>query len=103
MIRRPPRSTLFPYTTLFRSIRLGRKVEAYDLAWFEEPVVPEDVAGYCRVKATLRIPISGGETEYARWGFRELCARRAVGLLQPDICGWRRANEASRTAALASA
>src|SRR2546427_2382344 len=24
MIRRPPRSTLFPYTTLFRSIRLRR-------------------------------------------------------------------------------
>src|SRR2546423_4984859 len=24
MIRRPPRSTLFPYTTLFRSTRLGR-------------------------------------------------------------------------------
>src|SRR3712207_7647304 len=28
MIRRPPRSTLFPYTTLFRSaVRVGRKVE----------------------------------------------------------------------------
>src|SRR3712207_8074684 len=25
MIRRPPRSTLFPYTTLFRSIRRGEK------------------------------------------------------------------------------
>src|SRR2546430_13444513 len=24
MIRPPPRSTLFPYTTLFRSLRLGR-------------------------------------------------------------------------------
>src|SRR5258708_16338722 len=24
MIRRPPRSTLFPYTTLFRSLQLGR-------------------------------------------------------------------------------
>src|SRR3712207_8471462 len=24
MIRRPPRSTLFPYTTLFRSRRIGR-------------------------------------------------------------------------------
>src|SRR5256885_10999674 len=24
MIRRPPRSTLFPYTTLFRSVRRGR-------------------------------------------------------------------------------
>src|SRR3712207_8699471 len=25
MIRRPPRSTLFPYTTLFRSLRRGRE------------------------------------------------------------------------------
>src|SRR5690242_20947445 len=24
MIRRPPRSTLFPYTTLFRSVKVGR-------------------------------------------------------------------------------
>src|SRR3712207_8373870 len=29
MIRRPPRSTLFPYTTLFRS-ELGRLVERYN-------------------------------------------------------------------------
>src|SRR2546426_1720839 len=28
MIRRPPRSTLFPYTTLFRSQHEGRGVEA---------------------------------------------------------------------------
>src|SRR2546422_1534664 len=27
MIRRPPRSTLFPYTTLFRSLRLERQAE----------------------------------------------------------------------------
>src|SRR5260221_8693519 len=26
MIRRPPRSTLFPYTTLFRSLRTGRRL-----------------------------------------------------------------------------
>src|SRR2546425_4642303 len=28
MIRRPPRSTLFPYTTLFRSVALGIVAEA---------------------------------------------------------------------------
>src|SRR5260370_4640739 len=28
MIRRPPRSTLFPYTTLFRSIALRRSIPA---------------------------------------------------------------------------
>src|SRR2546427_9195978 len=29
MIRRPPRSTLFPYTTLFRSIRAGWLADAF--------------------------------------------------------------------------
>src|SRR5258706_4755542 len=29
MIRRPPRSTLFPYTTLFRSPRLGAKMSCH--------------------------------------------------------------------------
>src|SRR5258708_18943045 len=28
MIRRPPRSTLFPYTTLFRSLRSGARLGA---------------------------------------------------------------------------
>src|SRR5258708_18571048 len=31
MIRRPPRSTLFPYTTLFRSVELSELVSRY---WF---------------------------------------------------------------------
>src|SRR2546430_3713276 len=32
MIRRPPRSTLFPYTTLFRSRRLAERIEKIRLA-----------------------------------------------------------------------
>src|SRR3712207_7043003 len=32
MIRRPPRSTLFPYTTLFRSAVLGRPIEAVEVS-----------------------------------------------------------------------
>src|SRR5258708_21571021 len=31
MIRRPPRSTLFPYTTLFRSLRIGRLIRMRDV------------------------------------------------------------------------
>src|SRR3989449_8151096 len=34
MIRRPPRSTLFPYTTLFRSSLLGRLAPFYPYAVF---------------------------------------------------------------------
>ena len=36
------------------AIRLGRKIEEYDIGWFEEPVPPEDLAGYRAVKAALR-------------------------------------------------
>src|SRR3712207_9003460 len=32
MIRRPPRSTLFPYTTLFRSLRHGAELFLYQAA-----------------------------------------------------------------------
>src|SRR3989454_12189774 len=35
MIRRPPRSTLFPYTTLFRST--GREGEVEDVAQLDQP------------------------------------------------------------------
>src|SRR5436853_1925515 len=35
MIRRPPRSTLFPYTTLFRSFSFG--VTAYELLTNQKP------------------------------------------------------------------
>src|SRR3712207_8224059 len=35
MIRRPPRSTLFPYTTLFRSRRRPRRGESVLYAWTE--------------------------------------------------------------------
>src|SRR2546430_9338864 len=30
MIRRPPRSTLFPYTTLFRSLQLAAELRGWD-------------------------------------------------------------------------
>src|SRR3712207_8166374 len=33
MIRRPPRSTLFPYTTLFRSVQMLERGEADLIGW----------------------------------------------------------------------
>src|SRR3712207_7189478 len=39
MIRRPPRSTLFPYTTLFRSVEQPLVGEARELARVERPGV----------------------------------------------------------------
>src|SRR5438309_7259438 len=42
MIRRPPRSTLFPYTTLFRSILIRELCALYDTVSRGEPaLLPE--------------------------------------------------------------
>src|SRR5437868_12962589 len=38
MIRRPPRSTLFPYTTLFRSLYAGARVCCYSAPRFGDAV-----------------------------------------------------------------
>src|SRR3712207_7653502 len=42
MIRRPPRSTLFPYTTLFRSIDRGRRRGGGDAAGGPRQDVPDE-------------------------------------------------------------
>jgi D-galactarolactone cycloisomerase len=68
------------------AIRLGRMIEALDIGWFEEPVPPEDLAGYRDVKAGVSIPIAGGECEFTRFGFRDLLVSRSVDIVQPDTC-----------------
>ncbi|MBI3988783.1 MAG: mandelate racemase/muconate lactonizing enzyme family protein [candidate division NC10 bacterium] len=84
------------------AIRLGRLIEPFDIYWFEEPVVPEDLDGYLQVKQALKIPIAGGEAEYTRYGFRELLSKRAVDIVQPDLCACGGFSEAMKIWTLAS-
>src|SRR2546421_12840096 len=44
MIRRPPRSTLFPYTTLFRSVVPLERLEEETLAWAHELLASSPLA-----------------------------------------------------------
>jgi len=69
-----------------QAIELGRRLAPFDIAWFEEPVSPEDIAGYCEVRERQPIPVAGGELAYTRFGFRDLLERRAADILQPDLC-----------------
>ncbi|HYZ53184.1 MAG TPA: mandelate racemase/muconate lactonizing enzyme family protein [Streptosporangiaceae bacterium] len=71
------------------AIRFGRAVADCDLWFFEEPVLPEDLAGYREVRAALDVPIAGGESEFTRWGFRDFLGQRPVDIVQPDAtaCG----------------
>lgn len=64
--------------------KVARGIEDCDITWFEEPVPPEDINGYKQVKKETEIPISGGEAEFTRYGFKCLIDERAVDILQPD-------------------
>src|SRR2546426_2155947 len=44
MIRRPPRSTLFPYTTLFRSVHADFQFGSYPWSRQAEDLMKEDLA-----------------------------------------------------------
>lgn len=85
------------------AIRLGRRVERHDIAWFEEPVPPEDLEGYREIKRQISIPLAGGECAYTRFGFRELLSRRAVDILQPDTCAAGGLSECKKIADMANA
>lgn len=69
--------------------KMVKRLERYDLAWLEEPVIPDDIDSYAEVREAANFSISGGEHEFTRWGHKELLERGAVDILQPDVhrCG----------------
>ena len=85
-----------------QAIRLGRALEQFDLGWFEEPVSYQNLQGHAEVRRALDIPIAAGETEYTRFGMRDILAAGAVDILMPDLQRVGGLSEFRRTAAIAS-
>ncbi|MBV9673696.1 MAG: mandelate racemase/muconate lactonizing enzyme family protein [Verrucomicrobia bacterium] len=71
------------------AIRFAKRLEPYELAWFEEPVPPEDVEAMSRVARATSIPIAAGERLMTKFSFAKLMERQAVSIYQPDpnCCG----------------
>ena len=89
--------------TVPTAIRMGRALEELDIDWFEEPISPEDIDGYVAVSAALDIAVAGGENEFTRWGFKDAIARKAMDIVQPDVCAAGGISECKKIAAMATA
>ena len=89
--------------TAREAIPLGRALEDMEIHWFEEPVAPEDHAGYRAVCDALDMAVAGGEAEFTRWGFRDLICNRCVDILQPEVCGLGGITEYQKVLAIAQA
>jgi len=86
-----------------QAIRLGRQLEEFNLAWFEEPVAAYDLAGHAQVRAALDVPIASGETEYTRYGMAAMIDAGAADVLMPDLQRIGGFSEFRKASALAAA
>jgi L-alanine-DL-glutamate epimerase-like enolase superfamily enzyme len=66
------------------ALERGRRLEQFNLHWYEEPTIPEDVAGHARLARELSVPIAIGESLHSPHEFRRYVDERAVEVLQID-------------------
>ncbi len=66
------------------ALERGRRLERFDLYWYEEPTIPEDVAGHARLAREIEVPIAIGESLHSPHEFRRYVDEKAAGVLQID-------------------
>ena len=85
------------------AIELGRRVAPLRHRLVRGAGGADDLGSYVEVRRGQPIPVAGGECEFTRWGFREVLARRAIDILQPDICAAGGLSEGKKIADMAAA
>jgi len=77
------------------ALNFTQKIEKLNIHWFEEPVHNKNFYGYSLIRRKSNILLAMGEREYNMNSFKELIARNAIDLWQPDLIrlggveGWR--------------
>jgi len=64
--------------------RVARALEPYELEWIEDPIAPENLDGYRRIRDAAQVPLAAGERMATIFGERELIERDLVDVIQPD-------------------
>lgn len=72
------------WMTASDAILVGRELEAFDLLFFEDPIPPENVDAYARLRQHLTVPLAAGERVATIHGLRPLIEGELVDVVQPD-------------------
>jgi galactonate dehydratase len=68
------------------AIAMTRELARFDLTWIEEPTAPESIDALAEVRAKSPVAIAAGERFFEAERFLEAIEKRAVDILQPDVC-----------------
>src|SRR2546427_8799833 len=96
MIRRPPRSTLFPYTTLFRSSK-SRGTGISPLRYLEIGMNPEWLRYYIAAKLNANVEVAQRadadrkstrlNSSHSQISYAVFCLKKKKRILQDRRCG----------------
>jgi L-alanine-DL-glutamate epimerase-like enolase superfamily enzyme len=89
--------------SLNRALELAKKVEPYNITWFEEPLYGNDARLLAQLRQRCPVPISAGQNEGSRFRHLELLQHGAVDILQPNVVYVGGYTEAMKVAAMAQA
>ncbi len=85
------------------AIMLIDALKDYRILFWEEPVLPENTEALAKVAAHSVVPLATGERLFTKWGFREVCDRQLVSVIQPDLAHCGGIAEGRKIAAMAEA
>jgi L-alanine-DL-glutamate epimerase-like enolase superfamily enzyme len=71
------------------AIRAARALRPFDLAWLEEPTIPDDVSGHVRIVREGGLPVAAGENLHTLYEFKQMIEAGGVTFPEPDVtnCG----------------
>lgn len=85
------------------AVERTRRLEPYGIHWMEEPLPADDIEGHVRLSPMVNTRIATGQTVTTRHEIQPLLERRAVDVVQVDVCRIGGVSEWWRIAHLAEA
>ncbi len=72
-----------------QAMRAMTLLQPFDLVWLEEPIAPDNTAGYAHLRSLGKVPLAAGENHHTLAEFAALIGAGGVDFPEPDLttCG----------------